>query len=149
MSENNQIQEIFTSLQSEINEPCPVVEGIQNEETIEIPKNHLHKAVEHLTGHFHPMHLSTITADIPVEDGEKIHLLYHFWKAKGFSLLIVLDKNTPELETIIDLIPGADFYEREVAEMYGVHFTNREETPPLLLPDDWNQNPPMAGIKEE
>lgn len=149
MSESNQIQKIFSSLQSEINEPCPRVNVIQNEETIEIPKGHLHKAVEHLIDHYQPMHLSTMTADIPNEDRAQIHLMYHFWKAKGFTLLIKLEGNKPELETIIDLIPGADFYEREAAEMYGIRFSNRDETPPLLLPDDWDQKPPMIPKKEQ
>lgn len=149
MSQNNHIQEILLGIQSQIVGPCPVVEDINNEDSIEIQKENLRGVVDFLIQDHQPVLLSTITADIIENDSEKIWLMYNFWKKKGFTLLIKLSRNKPELDTIMDLIPGADFYEREVAEMYGVRFTNREETPPLLLPDDWDQNPPMIPKKEQ
>ncbi len=122
--------------------------GILNEEAICIPADQLRAAIDVLQTHFDCYHLSTITAQQRDTHPDEIELFFQFWQGKGFSLLIKLPISAPELASIIDLIPGADFYEREVAEMFGVTFTGRTETPRLLLPGDWDQGPPFIRNEE-
>jgi len=145
----NEAKKILLSIKTEIGASCQMLDNIQNESVLEIQKNHLREVVKFLLLNHQPIHLTTITADIMESDQNIIHILYNFWKEEGYTLLIKLNQNDPELNSIIDLIPGVDFYEREVSEMYGVHFANRDSTPALLLPDDWDQKPPMRSQVKE
>ena len=79
-------------------------------------------------------HLSAITCQ-QLEDC--FVLLYHFWKSGGLTLRIRVDENKPQIESICTLIPGAEYYEREAREMFGIEFLGMPNPIPLLLPDDW------------
>lgn len=116
--------------------------------TIQIPAERLLELVEMLMDELDVVHLSAITAQQRGGNGDEIELLYHFWQGAGFSLMTTVPVTDPQVASLISLIPGADFYEREVAEMFGVVFTGREETPPLLLSEKWNQGPPFRKDKE-
>ena len=41
--------------------------------------------------------------------------------------------DTPAIASLSQLFPGADWHERETAEMFGIDFVGRESTEPLLL----------------
>ena len=133
---------------------CEAYPNITHDETILIPPEQLQAVIAVLREHFDIYHLSTITAqERESQPGEPepsrlIELIYHFWHGKGISLLVRLPFKAPKIDSITALIPGADFYEREVAEMYGVTFTGRAETPRLLLPDEWDKGPPFIRSEE-
>lgn len=137
------IQSVLAKIQTEIGCACEVYEGIGNDHTICIPPDKLRAVIDVLNDHFDCYHLSGITAQQRADQTDQIEVIYNFWKGVGISLLMKLPVKSPELQSIISFLPGADFYEREVAEMFGVAFTGRTETPPLLLPDDWDQGPPF------
>ncbi|MCB2202646.1 NADH-quinone oxidoreductase subunit C [bacterium] len=127
---------------------CGFSTGIMNDFTTTIPTSHLTEIVSVLMEDFDVFHLSAITAQIRTENEDKIELLYHFWQGVGFTLMTAVPTSEPKIDTLMALIPGADFYEREVAEMFGVEFTGREETPHLLLSDKWKQGPPFRQTIE-
>ncbi len=56
------------------------------------------------------------------------------------TIRTALSKQKPEIESITDLIPGANFHEREVADLLGVIFINHPTPRRLLLPEDWPEN---------
>jgi NADH:ubiquinone oxidoreductase subunit C len=107
---------------------------------ITLPAAHLRRAVQILMDDVDIVHLSTITGD---DTGEEIRLLYHFWRGAGITLEVKLPLDDPRVATLTDLIPGATFYEREVAEMFGVEVEGHPDLRPLLLPDDWDQGAPL------
>ena len=45
------------------------------------------------------------------------------------------------IPSICDIYPGANFYEREVFDMFGIKFENHPELTRILMPDDWTGNP--------
>jgi NADH:ubiquinone oxidoreductase subunit C len=120
-----------------------VYQGITDEDALCIPVENLEAVIGVLRTDFGCYHLSAITAQQRESQPGQIELIYHFWHGKGVSVLLRLPASDPKVGSIITLLPGADFYEREAAEMYGITFTGREETPRLLLPDSWDQGPPF------
>ena len=142
------IKSLAVNIESEIGEPCRLRAHIHNEQVLALPSRHLQRVVNILTERHGVQHLSTITAQIKEDAPDQIQLLYHFWKGTGISLLISLEKHSPTIDSIVAILPGADFYEREVAEMYGIHFNLRKHTPPLLLPENWNEGPPMLTERD-
>ena len=85
-------------------------------------------------------HLSTITCQ---QEQEELILLYHFWDRSGLTLRTSISISDAQINSLCPLIPGAEFYEREVREMFGVEFIGLPNPAPLLLPDDWQDGYPM------
>jgi len=74
--------------------------------------------------------------------GEKIGLMYHIRTNEDAIVTIITDvpKENPKIPTIADLIPGAEFHERETADLFGVIFEGHPNPARLVLPDDWPDN---------
>ena len=45
------------------------------------------------------------------------------------------------IPSICEIYPGANFYEREVFDMFGIKFENHPELTRILMPDYWTGNP--------
>jgi len=80
-------------------------------------------------------HLSTVTA---VDVNDHMELIYHLSKGGVcLSLRIPVPKDRLVVPSVIDLVPGAVLYEREVHEMFGIDFEGHPDLRPLLLPEGW------------
>jgi len=81
-------------------------------------------------------HLMTITG---VDLGQDIELLYHFTRGGKTAVTIGLkvSKENPIVKSIVDLVPAAVLYEREIHEVLGVNFDGHPGMMPLILPEDW------------
>lgn len=111
-----------------------------DELVISLPVGNLRAAVTILVNQLGVTHLTTITGEsIP----PKLMLKYHFWQTRGFTLEIELPGAAPVVASIVDLIPGAALYEREVHGMFGIAVEGHPDLQPLLLPDGWEGPPPL------
>ncbi len=52
-------------------------------------------------------------------------------------------RDNPVVPTLIEVWPGAEFEERETHEMFGINFQGHPNQGHLLLPEDWNDLPPL------
>ena len=71
---------------------------------------------------------------------EQIEIMYHFDLDK-LGLIVTLrvytSKDKCEVESLLPIMAGAEWIEREIHELLGVEFKNHPDIKPLLLPDDW------------
>ena len=82
---------------------------------------------------------STISS---VEHSSFIELIYHFAiDEEGLEVNLRTDvlKTNLMVETIADIIPGAEFVEREIYDLFGVAFRNHPNPKRLILSDDWEE----------
>ena len=84
----------------------------------------------------------------------KTHLtmVYHLTSTTFRHNIVVkakLDINKPEIETVTHIWKTAEFYEREVYEMFGVDFLNHPDLRLLILPDGWEGKNPMRKDFED
>jgi NADH-quinone oxidoreductase subunit C len=89
-------------------------------------------------------HLSAISCTDWLEDGE-FELVYHLWSYRDkihVMLKTRLPRANPQTVTASPVFRHAQTYEREIHEMYGVHFEGNPRLTPLLL-DHWQGPPPM------
>jgi NADH-quinone oxidoreductase subunit C len=74
---------------------------------------------------------------------ETFDLVYHF---ANFDELCRTAVHVPlgkkkGMPTISHIYPGADWYEREVFDLFGIHFFNHPNLKRLLLPEDADFHP--------
>ena len=125
------------------------------EVAISLPAPLLVRAVDVLLNDLGIWHLTTITCDVVScdstpdragsDEDQVIRLSYHFWQGTAVTLVVDLPLDAAWVASLTTLIPGASFYEREIYGMYGVRFEGHPDLRPLLLPDDWEGEPPMAS----
>ena len=118
-----------------------IVQGSYNPEPnrldVNINPGDLQKATEALL-QAHWGHLSAITGlDLGVE-ADALEALYHFCEGAAVTTLRVrLPRHGSEITSVSKLIPAAGFFERELAEMFGITVTGMPDSSHLFLPEDW------------
>jgi NADH-quinone oxidoreductase subunit C len=79
------------------------------------------------------------------------HILSHAFKER-IRLRVLLDEADPSVESITSVWPSANFYEREVFDLFGIHFSGHPDLRRIMLPDDWKGHPlrkdyPVEGYR--
>jgi len=83
-------------------------------------------------------HLSMITC----RDADKeFEVIYHFdINGNLLNLKALTSKAIPKVPSIIIIFPVADFYEREIMDLFGVKFEGHPKPRRFILPDNWPKN---------
>jgi len=79
------------------------------------------------------------------------HLLSHARKER-VRLKVKLAGDDPNVESITSVWPAANFFEREVFDLFGVRFSGHPNLRRILMPDDWQGYPlrkdyPVEGYR--
>jgi NADH-quinone oxidoreductase subunit C len=56
-------------------------------------------------------------------------------------ILVGVDGDPPVAPSITDVYAGANFYEREVYDLFGIEFSGHPDLTRIMLPDDWEGHP--------
>ncbi len=87
-------------------------------------------------------YLKCLTAVDYVEYLEMIYCLYSFKNNWSINIKIRLDADKPSVESITPVYMGADWHERETAEMFGIDIKGHPNLKTLLLAGD-EKSPPL------
>src|ERR1700753_501305 len=68
------------------------------------------------------------------------HLLSHRLKQR-VRLVVRLNSDDASLESITSVWPATNFYEREIFDLFGVHFGNHPNLRRIMMPEDWKGHP--------
>jgi NADH-quinone oxidoreductase subunit C len=79
------------------------------------------------------------------------HILSHAYKER-IRLRVMVDEPDPSVESITSVWSGANYYEREVFDLFGIRFEGHPNLRRILLPDEWNGHPlrkdyPVEGFR--
>ncbi len=78
------------------------------------------------------------------------HILSHTLKAR--LRLVARVAEGQSIQSITSVWPSANFYEREVFDLFGVTFTGHPHLTRIMMPDNWNGHPlrkdyPVEGYR--
>ncbi len=67
-------------------------------------------------------------------------------------LRVLLDEAEPSVDSITPVWAGANFYEREVFDLFGIRFAGHPDLRRIMMPDDWKGHPlrkdyPVEGYR--
>jgi NADH-quinone oxidoreductase subunit C len=99
--------------------------------------------------------LSTVTAvdRYPVEPRfEVVYHLHSIEHNERLRLKCRLSGGNPEVESVTSVWRSADWYEREVFDLFGIRFTGHPDLRRIMLPEDWEGHPlrkdyPITGSR--
>src|ERR1035438_9380278 len=99
--------------------------------------------------------LSTVTAVDRYPAEPRFELVYHLRsieRNERLRLKCRLSGAEPAIESVTGVWRGANWYEREVFDLFGVRFLNHPNLIRILLPDEWEGHPlrkdyPITGTR--
>jgi len=73
------------------------------------------------------------------DNGRTLELIYHFTGPHRtvVSLATWLPRDSPETETVSDILPPAGIYERQIHDLFGIAFRGHPGLNRLMLNEDW------------
>ena len=79
------------------------------------------------------------------------HIVSHSYKER-IRLRVLLNGEAPAVESITSVWPSANFYEREVFDLFGIGFEGHPNLRRIMMPDDWQGHPlrkdyPVEGYR--
>jgi NADH-quinone oxidoreductase subunit C len=79
------------------------------------------------------------------------HLVSHAYKER-IRLRVLLEDADPAIDSITPVWPGADYYEREVFDLFGIRFEEHPNLRRIMMPDEWKGHPlrkdyPVEGYR--
>jgi NADH-quinone oxidoreductase subunit C len=83
---------------------------------------------------------------------EVIYHLLSILNRERVRLKVRLNSASPAVESLTSVWPGANYFEREVFDLFGVRFTGHPYLRRILMPEDWEGHPlrkdyPVEGYR--
>ena len=85
----------------------------------------------------------------------RFQITYHILSMslkERIRLIVRLDSDDAAIDSITPVWPSANFYEREVFDLFGVHIADHPNLRRIMMPEDWNGHPlrkdyPVEGYR--
>lgn len=79
-----------------------------------------------------------------LEENDSLTCVYHLMSLQHFGMLrikVELNKENPQIQSLVDLWPAANVQEREVFDLLGVEFIGHPNLKRILCPDEFEGHP--------
>jgi NADH-quinone oxidoreductase subunit C len=77
------------------------------------------------------------------EHFEVVYNIASISKSLRLDFKVILPYDDAAIESVQQIWPGANWFEREMWELYGIDVLNHGNLKRFLLPDDWDQGHPL------
>lgn len=83
------------------------------------------------------------------ETMEVIYNLYSIPFNQHLMIKVILPREKPAIDSISHIWKTANWLEREIFDMYGIHFNNHPDLRRILMPADWEGYPLRKDYKHQ
>lgn len=127
----------------------------RNELTIYVARESIRRAIEFLKAQGLTDFLSDVTCADFYPREPRFEMAYHLLSIKHkerVRLKVKLSGDDPVLESVTPVWPSANFFEREVFDLFGVRFLGHPYLRRIMMPEDWQGHPlrkdyPVEGYR--
>jgi NADH-quinone oxidoreductase subunit C len=88
-----------------------------------------------------------------VDIQNKLMVVYHLESTTLKHQIVLktgtLDREKPELDSIVDLFAGAELHENEIFDLFGIVFKGHPNLRRMFMPDDWKGFPLRKDYVDE
>jgi NADH-quinone oxidoreductase subunit C len=125
----------------------------RDELSIQVDRAYIREACSLLQSDFNFLSDVTCVDWAPSEPRFQVtyHLLSHRLKDR-VRLQVMLPGDDPVVESIFPVWPAANFFEREIFDLFGVRFLGHPNLARIMMPEDWDGHPlrkdyPVEGYR--
>ena len=89
-------------------------------------------------------YLSDVTALDHYPNEPRFETVYHVYSIETnqrLRLKVRLSGENPRVPSVVPVWPGANAFEREVYDLFGIHFEGHPDLRRILMPEDWEGYP--------
>ena len=93
---------------------------------------------------------STSVSGVDYPNSKEFEVVYHLstYGREDFRDIVIafstrISRDEPKTLSLINIWPSVEYSERETFEMFGIIFEGHPKLEKLLLPEDWNDIPPL------
>jgi NADH-quinone oxidoreductase subunit C len=127
----------------------------RGELTLEIEPSRIVEVCGKLKHEMEFVRLSDVTAVDRFPSEPRFEIIYHLHsmsKKERLRLKCRVGGDAPEIESVTSVWRSANWYEREVFDLFGVHFRNHPDLRRIMMPDHWEGHPlrkdyPVTGTR--
>ena len=80
---------------------------------------------------------------------EVIYNLYSIPFNQHLTVKVILSREKPEIESMAHIWKTANWHEREIFDLDGIHFKNHPDLRRILMPTDWEGHPLRKDYKQQ
>jgi NADH-quinone oxidoreductase subunit C len=123
--------------------------------TVEIAPGNILEALRRAKNDLKFERLTSVTAVDRYPAEPRFEVVYHLQSVAGRQRLRLkarVSGQNPEIESAAGIYRSANWYEREVFDLYGVTFLHHPNMTRIMMPDDWDGHPlrkdyPVTGTR--
>jgi NADH-quinone oxidoreductase subunit C len=140
---NNMIKEFVDKVQNKF-ELVGVDYPEANQVSLDFDQRDIHAALAYIKGSGWTQ-LSILTCVDWIESGEfqLVYIVFNWKNGIRIQVRTRIDREKPVFTTITNIYPGAQYYERDVHEFFGVEFEGNADSYKQLFLENWDDIPPL------
>jgi len=123
-----------------------------NELTVEIEPSKIVEAVGRVKRQLGFERLTSVTGVDRFPAEPRFEVVYHLQSIAGKKRLRLKARVSGEIDSVTAIYSGADWYERETFDLFGIRFLNHPDLRRIMMPEEWEGHPlrkdyPITGTR--
>jgi len=117
----------------------------RGETTLIVAKDHIVKLAKMLRDEFgFDTFIDATAVDYFPAVEPRFHVVYHLYSMRynlRIQIRVPVSGIHPSVQTIEKVYAGANWYEREIWDLFGIHFEGHSDLRRIVMPQDWEGHP--------